>query len=214
MSKKTFNKRASSNDNRRNYTDEISRYRNIKYSEEEDNKREFDFTEYNRLLQIIQDDAERIGGVRRLIERLSRELFSSSLIPAELDDKIGQSLEQYEKAKSKMAEVCHPVVKQIFENQMQEYQNILIPVNTEVDSTNYNVSVRLKYTYKLESMNVYDTVAREAYRQEIEKAFQHFKKRVLESSFVTVPDVFREEIFRAKEVSLKRILTLHIPLPD
>lgn len=214
MSKKTFNRRASSGNNRRNYTDEISRYRNIKYSEEEDYKRDFNFTKYNRRLQTMQDDAVRVGGVRRLIERLSRELLSSSLMPAELEDKIGQSLEQYEKAKSKMAEVCHPVVKQIFENQMQEYQNILIPVSTEVDSSIYNVSVRLKYTYQLDSMNVYDTAAREVYRQEIKKAFQPFKKRVLESSFVTVSDVFHEEIFRAKEVSLKRILTLHIPLPD
>lgn len=214
MSKKTFNKRASSSDNRKNYTDEISRYRNIKYSKEEDHKREFDFTEYNRLLQIVQDDAERIGGVKRLIERLIRELLSSSLTSAELEDTIGQSLELYEEAKSKMAEVCHPVVKQIFENQMQEYQNILIPVSTEVDSSNYNVSVRLKYSDKLACMNVYDTVARKVYCQEIEKAFQHFKERVLESSFVTVSDVFHEEIFRAKEVSLKRILTLHIPLPD
>lgn len=214
MSKKTFNRRTfSNNKNRSKHASSISRYRNFTNSEEDD-KKGFDFTKYNHHLRMMLDDAIRVGGVKRLIERLSREVLSTSFMSVELEDKIKQNIEQFEDAKIRMAEICHPVVEQVFKNQKQEYKNILIPVATEADASTYNVSVKLKYTYDLVSMNVYDAAVHKAYRQEMEEAFQRFKARVQESSFITVSDVFHEEMARAKEVVLKRILTLHIPVPD
>ena len=51
-----------------------------------------------------------------------------------------------------MAEVAHPVIKQVFENQGAMYENIMIPVTD--GKRMYNVSCNLKETYESESKSI------------------------------------------------------------
>jgi preprotein translocase subunit SecA len=78
----------------------------------------------------------------------AHEEFSSSRVSV-LVDKVGAAACEHFKRKAEtMAQVAYPVIKQVFENQGHQYENILVPI-TDGKRT-YNIPVKLEDAYNSE----------------------------------------------------------------
>ena len=59
------------------------------------------------------------------------------------------AMEMFKRKMERMAQIANPVIKQVYENQGQVYENIMIPVTD--GKRMYNISVNLKEAYETES---------------------------------------------------------------
>ena len=67
----------------------------------------------------------------------------------ELAEQTFQSaMDLFRRKTDRMAQIATPVIKQVYENQGQVYQNILIPITD--GKRMYNISVNLKEAYETE----------------------------------------------------------------
>ncbi len=73
--------------------------------------------------------------------------------PTELCEKsFALAMENFKRRTERIAQVAYPVIKDVFENQGERYQNILIPI---VDGKRvYNISVNLKTAYETEGKEI------------------------------------------------------------
>jgi len=84
--------------------------------------------------------------------QISEEEFRS-MRPAKMVDKISESVfESFKRKMDTLAEVAHPVIKQVFENQGAQYDKILIPITD--GRKIYNIPVNLKSAYESESKEI------------------------------------------------------------
>ena len=103
-----------------------------------------------------------------------------NLKPNMLADKLfDEALKHFKRRMERMAQVANPVIKQVFENQGAQYENILIPITD--GKRMYNVSCNLKDAYETES-------------KAIAKAFQ--KSIVLH----TIDDAWKEHLREMDEL--------------
>lgn len=69
-----------------------------------------------------------------------------------IDRVFDAALEAYKRKNEQMAELAHPLIKEVFENQGAMYENILIPITDGVRM--YNVSCNLKEAYNTNSKSI------------------------------------------------------------
>lgn len=73
--------------------------------------------------------------------------------PSELTDKLFETaMDSFKRKTERMAAVAHPVIKQVYENQGNMYENILIPVTD--GKRMYNIHCNLKEAYESESKSI------------------------------------------------------------
>ena len=80
---------------------------------------------------------------------VSQEDFKGMKADKLADEIFDAALELFKRHMERMAQVAHPVIKQVFENQGAQYENILIPVTD--GKKMYNISCNLKEAYESDS---------------------------------------------------------------
>ncbi len=76
-----------------------------------------------------------------------------SMRPAKLVDQLSEGVfDNFKRKMDTLAEVAHPVIKQVFENQGAQYDKILIPITD--GRKIYNIPVNLKLAYESESKEI------------------------------------------------------------
>ncbi len=101
------------------------------------------------------------------------ETFRSKKASALVDDVTEAAYQAFRRKMDKLAEIAYPVIKQVYEKQGQQYENILIPVTD--GKRMYNIPVNLKAAYESEA-------------KEVVKAFE---KAVL---LITIDEAWKEHL--------------------
>ena len=77
----------------------------------------------------------------------------TNLKQEELAEKLFQeAMVSFKRKTERMSQIAHPVIKQVYENAGQQYENILIPITD--GKRMYNISVNLKDAYESESKEI------------------------------------------------------------
>ena len=90
------------------------------------------------------------------IETPFTEQEYTSLKKEDLTEKLfGEAMASFKRKTDRMAQITYPVIKQVYENQGQMYQNIMIPITD--GKRMYNISVNLKDAYETEGKEIVKT---------------------------------------------------------
>ncbi|MBR5972383.1 MAG: preprotein translocase subunit SecA [Paludibacteraceae bacterium] len=83
---------------------------------------------------------------------ISEEEFKNMKADEIVESLFHAAMDSFKHKMERIAEVANPVIKQVYENQGEQYQNILIPI---VDGKRqYNIPVNLKKAYETESKEI------------------------------------------------------------
>ena len=82
----------------------------------------------------------------------TEEEFRSSKKDVLTENTFNLAMANFKRKTERLAQVAHPVIKQVYENQGQMYENILIPITD--GKRMYNISCNLKAAYESESREV------------------------------------------------------------
>ena len=83
---------------------------------------------------------------------ISEEEFKDMKADEIVESLFHAAMDSFKHKMERIAEVANPVIKQVYENQGEQYQNILIPI---VDGKRqYNIPVNLKKAYETESKEI------------------------------------------------------------
>ncbi len=116
----------------------------------------------NELLSVFAMDAP-----------FDAETFRSKRANALVDDVADAAYAAFKRKMDKMAEIAYPVIKQVYEKQGQQYENILIPITD--GKRMFNIPVNLKLAYETQA-------------KEVVKAFE---KAVL---LITIDEAWKEHL--------------------
>ena len=104
---------------------------------------------YNAVTQPAYEDAK-----MEILQTLAMETpFTSDDFRNKSKDELAEqtfqsAMDLFRRKTERMAQIANPVIKQVYENQGQVYQNILIPITD--GKRMYNISVNLKEAYETE----------------------------------------------------------------
>ena len=104
---------------------------------------------YNAVAQPAYEDAK-----MEILQTLAMETpFTSDDFRNKSKDELAEqtfqsAMDLFRRKTERMAQIANPVIKQVYENQGQVYQNILIPITD--GKRMYNISVNLKEAYETE----------------------------------------------------------------
>ena len=82
----------------------------------------------------------------------TEEQFANTKREKLVEDAFEAALANFKRKMDKLAEIAHPVIKHVFENQGHMYENILIPITD--GKRMYNISCNLKKAYETESKEI------------------------------------------------------------
>ncbi len=116
----------------------------------------------NELLSVFAMDAP-----------FDADTFRSKRANALVDDVADAAYAAFKRKMDKMAEIAYPVIKQVYEKQGQQYENILIPITD--GKRMFNIPVNLKLAYETQA-------------KEVVKAFE---KAVL---LITIDEAWKEHL--------------------
>jgi preprotein translocase subunit SecA len=118
------------------------------------------------MIYDISDDVVENAQNMRSYENLSADLMSIFAINApfaeadlmakkvlQLSDEVAQhAFDAFRRKSERIAQVAYPVIKQVYENQGHQYDNILIPITD--GKRMYNIPVNLKKAYETEGKEI------------------------------------------------------------
>ncbi|MDD4821539.1 MAG: preprotein translocase subunit SecA [Bacteroidales bacterium] len=100
-------------------------------------------------LELMREEVIRVLGLEL---KTTKEEMQNKKTDALIDELFETALETFKRRMDRMATVAYPVIKQVYENQGQMYQNILIPVTD--GKRMYNITCNLEAAYNTECKEV------------------------------------------------------------
>ena len=113
---------------------------------------------YDRVASAIENNADYHECKMEFLQTLAmnvpftEEEYNNTKRETLVENAFEAALGNFKRKMDKLAEIAHPVIKQVYENQGHMYENILIPITD--GKRMYNISCNLKKAYETESKEI------------------------------------------------------------